>query len=807
MRSNIKALFFIMLVIVLAFNVIGCSQGSDSNSVTAPNTGAFQPTGTIQGHLFDAVTQQPIVGAIVDVGVTQAVTSATGEFVIYNVPADKDALNGTVTGVYRVTIDMRNVTSPVNMASAPTGTAFRYASFAHFDSVSVSYTSLDDTSGGNPGGGSGSNHDTPVTGLVAHADFTIGKLAANISGVVAFQKTLEPVGAGYTVKLISQGSNISGGGTTGGTGNNGNVIMTATTDANGAFQFTNVESLQTFAATAQSTDGLYSTGTGSYFITAPADGQTKVMNIQSGVAPTSTNAFTVAAMFVIPTDNVAPVVTTVTPERNTDLSLAANPSGAVVFTFSEAMKDTPYADLLSSNQVFTTTTTGLYDDIQVNFKGNKAGNIAHSLAWSADRKSLTVTIPNLAPSSIYEVDLGAAAGSVDKLVDVYGNALTSSPSISTRFTTNGAPTAAAIADLSIYNSASINAITGPGTQIPTLDWAPVSGAKAYNVYRQMVQVWPGTTAVTEVAPYTLIGSGAGSTFTEASALDFVENGEIQLKYNYVVRAVNSDATESGDSNVVTAADVIASRITATTAPSTFLADIADNNKTLVVSFNEPMRESTIVTPGNWTISGVTGTTMTVTAVRYDSQNLQATLTLSGNLTAANIVRSVIRTGADGVLNSTIGAATDAYRIPTGHGGLCVSAGNANGTLATAAAVAGDIRIATRAAVTDPPVGIYADATNVCRTTATAPDTQVVAVGASPAASQDGISAATYAVGTGIGAGAINSATTDFTLESVVAGDDVVVNQVMVTLSSSITDVAGNSIDTAFDQIDTNGNIH
>ncbi len=805
MSRMVKVMMFILLAGVAVFGTAGCtSKASDSTSVTSPNSGPLTPTGTIQGHIFDAVTQQPIVGAKVDIGVGSAVTSETGEFVIRDVPATTDALNGSVTGNYRATIDMRGVTSPINMTSS--SSTPRYAEFAHFDTVAVNYTSLDDTNAGNPGGGSGTNHDTPVTGLVAVVDFTIGKLAADINGVVAFNSTKQPVGAGYTVKLISQGSNISGGGTSSGTGNTGNVIMTATTDANGAFQFANIESLQTFAVSAQSSDGLYSSSP--YTITAPADGETKTMNIQSGNSPTSANLFTVAAVFVVPTDNIPPVVTDVTPERNTDLALnsSGTTTASVVFSFSEAMLSDAYANLLSSNQVFTSGTQGLYNDIAVNFLGNKAGNIAHSLAWSADRKTLTVTIPNLAPSSIYDVNLSGAVG---KLKDVYENTLVSSPSISTRFTTNGAPTASAVSSLVLFNSASINAVTPPGTRQPSLDWAPVSGAKSYNVYRQTVQVWPG--GLTETAPYTQIGTGAGSSYAEPANLSFVENSEIQLKYNYMVRSVNSDAEESANSNVQTAADVIAPRVVFTGATTTanFLTDIADGDDQITIPFNEPMREAAVTVPGNWTISGITGTTLTVTAVRYDSAAWTAVLTLSGPVNAQNVKRAYISVGSNGYLETTA-VAGDRALMPVGSGGVCIippggtdTTGNTLDTVATS----GDDIIATltgcKTWTGTATTAVYAGPDGICNTTANANDLQVIGVGSSPSA--EAITAATYGASPTC---AYNNANNDFTLQTtVLGGDDAIVHQVLVTLSNANVDVAGNAVNGSYDQVDSDGRIH
>ena len=130
-----------MIAVIATFiTVAGCS--TYKTDITNPNPGTFEPTGTIQGYLRDSTTLAPIVGAKVSVGVKEDATDAKGQFVISNVPATTDGLNGSVAGTYQITIDLRNVTSPVNMTSATTTP--RYPEFS-YTTVSLSYTSLNDT--------------------------------------------------------------------------------------------------------------------------------------------------------------------------------------------------------------------------------------------------------------------------------------------------------------------------------------------------------------------------------------------------------------------------------------------------------------------------------------------------------------------------------------------------------------------------------------------------------------------------------------------------------------------------------------
>ena len=215
----------------------GCGDDkSVSSAVGVPNPNALVPTGTIQGYLRDTVTNEPIVGAVVDIGVARATTTETGQFVIANVPATGGIGAGLAANApYQVTIDLRNVKQATGAAKYPD---FSYAAAA------VNYSSLND--GSNDAGTSSSNHDTTVTGLVAPLNINVGKLAAGIKGVVANGRTFAPVGAGYTVKLVSLGSVNSAVAGKGGTGATENVVASVTTDATGAFSFANIESLRNF---------------------------------------------------------------------------------------------------------------------------------------------------------------------------------------------------------------------------------------------------------------------------------------------------------------------------------------------------------------------------------------------------------------------------------------------------------------------------------------------------------------------------------------------------------------------------------
>jgi len=86
--------------------------------------------------LIDSVTQQPVVGAVIDIGVGTAETNERGQFVIDDVPANQSstALSRKAKSegpdgygnAYMVTIDLRDVSSPVDMKAA---TGVKYPQF------------------------------------------------------------------------------------------------------------------------------------------------------------------------------------------------------------------------------------------------------------------------------------------------------------------------------------------------------------------------------------------------------------------------------------------------------------------------------------------------------------------------------------------------------------------------------------------------------------------------------------------------------------------------------------------------------
>ena len=149
-RTNKLAL---AVSLALTLGLAGC--GDDKNvttSVGTPNPNTLVPTGTIQGTLTDTVTNQPIAGAVVSIGVAQATTADNGQFVISNVPATAGTAGTTTVAAstYQVTVDLRQVKTAAGAA--------KYPDFS-FTAAPVTFGTLNDGSDTTTGT-SASNHAT-----------------------------------------------------------------------------------------------------------------------------------------------------------------------------------------------------------------------------------------------------------------------------------------------------------------------------------------------------------------------------------------------------------------------------------------------------------------------------------------------------------------------------------------------------------------------------------------------------------------------------------------------------------------------
>ena len=475
---------------------------------------------------------------------------------------------------------MRNVTAPVNMTSSTA--ALRYPDFAH-DLVTVSFASA-----------SSSATTTPVTYLIENVDFKVGKLAATITGVVADKNSLQPVVAGYAVKLFSLGSSNSVTGTSGPSASE-NLVGSTITDTNGGFSFANIESLKNFRIDSWNSDQTFK---GSQSVTAPAEGMIKTLSVQTN-----------DAVLMSSTDTLSPKIISVTPQMDADISPAPTD---VVFTFSKAILQT--ADTSTSPAV----STGLYNKVDVKYMGGKTSNISHTLAWNSTFTKLTINIPSLAISSKYTVDL-TPANALFK--DVNGNALDNT--IDKRvlnFTTNGSATPVAPDPVTVVNSASLD------YNSPTvlLNWLPVSGAKAYNVYR--AQNYP-----TAAGQMQLIGSNPStltSDFSDTLPTEHFISGQNKLTYSYTVTSVSADNIESIASSVAMAQDNVAPTATIPTGQSAIYT----------ITFSEPMDEASATTLSHYILTiGNAGSVPTVVSAALNAGLTTVTLTLNASTTIGNVL--------------------------------------------------------------------------------------------------------------------------------------------------------------------------
>ncbi len=453
--------------------------------------------------------------------------------------------------------------------------------------------------------------------------------------LVANGRTFAPVGAGYTVKLVSLGSVNSAVAGKGGTGATENVVASVTTDATGAFSFANIESLRQYRIDVVSADG---TERGSEPVAAPADGQVKMLlSNRNPAGADDVAAGDIRTVFVSTTDNLAPRVLGATPENNSDLSPANDIK--VVFSFSEPILKSSYSTGL------TATAGGLYNNVLVTFGGAKAGNTPHTLVWNDAMTELTVTLPksSLAASSRYTVSIAAAAANLRDLnnptLPVDFSNLANGGVVN--FTTNGSPTPAKVEGLYVENAANLGLGAAGAQNDVLLNWPVASGASFYKVYR--VATVNGSVfeskqlnangVIDGMNPDTAANRIRTSDVTDPN-VDFLTGFDQKITYGYVVHAVNGDLVESADSNTVTVQDVIA--------PAGVGISLAQGSTTATVNFPEPMDKVSARTLANYKLTATAvadGGPLTAPAlpalVSIDYSGTTATLNFASGLPAGS----------------------------------------------------------------------------------------------------------------------------------------------------------------------------
>jgi len=604
------------------FLVTACDTNSTTHTTQNPNPEKLKPTGSIQGVLLDATTNDPVVGAVINIGVATATTNQQGIFIFTDVPATSDLNDGFAAGAYVATIDTSGVTSPINMASS-SGSKYSLVDVTG-NALNVVFSSFDESETGGAGGGetNSSNHDTPIVGLVATATLTIGKLSTQITGIV-FDTNGSLAPAGVVVEVWTQAGN--------------NLVAKGTTNDSGAFTFSNLEAGVATTVVAYDTAA---SKRGTYNVAALTEGAKFDINSAEG-------GVTLALV-----DNFAPIVSAINISDGTNsfgnlADIGATTTATVTFTFNEALATNGYSEfLVQENNV-----ASLRDDVTASYAGTKstvaaAANIGYTMAWNTERTELTVTLPALAASSVYSVTIGAA----NQLMDIAGAGLNEAGSV-------GHVAGTVVASFTTGGGATVD--TGPTVTVVTtnidsttttinLDWIWTAGASSYNVYRST------TTAGAVTANLTLLGNVATSSYTDVAAA-FI-NGELTQSHSYEVRAVNSDGVESTTNTAVSAADTVGPGSSAGTAITA-----ACSGNDIQVTFHEEVNETDAESAANYTVNDATPAAVTVNGASLDATLKIATLTIASG--CATGFTATVGAGVKDLAGNATGATNNTGTAP------------------------------------------------------------------------------------------------------------------------------------------------
>ncbi|HZX48075.1 MAG TPA: carboxypeptidase-like regulatory domain-containing protein [Nitrospirota bacterium] len=704
---GMKPLWMAGLLVVLlstVFTMAGCSKDS-SKSTTNPNPETFEPKGTIQGVVRDTVTLQPIKGAVVKIGVAETTTDASGQFVLRDVPATYDALMGTETDTYLVTVDMRSAKNVSNADAV-------YPEFVYTEK-DVEYTSLNDSSPcpdasasvGNTDlascGTNSTNHDTPVHKLSHKLDITVGKLAGKIEGQVAgcdkspYGEFFSKLSGIYDVKIYS---NATSGST--GSGSSGHLLWGGQTDSNGYFTSPPLEeglpvkikvsgpTTDTGSKTAYSEDDEQTTA-------VPVDGGTlKLTDIQAS------NAFHVCSV-----DRHGPKIIKVTPEPGSDLSAGAV---SVDIEFSEPIAQNAFTSKDPA------AVGNLYDHVEVYFDGSKpkAGNTAYELEWNEPIfDKLTVKIKDAGVSAMYHVRIknintvlkdASGLGVGEDIIypydmgkcpddekvpiewtfthDVDTGTTVKNNDCTVYFSTKGEQTTAA-PDLKLVNSGSIDEYN---SRVASFDWNQANGAKTYNMYCRTIQNWPtGTPQKHGYIRYDANVSGSGATidFADPNQADpfcddgtgsactggewdaFVENNEIKITYECYAVGVNSDNVEGAPSNVVIVEDKVGPELLEDTTAAVGALRCPENNSAAGGDDDSICEAGEVCGTGSIDSSGKPENIGTICYENAAGDELITAIVLQYNEevnetdaeTASNYTFTNLATGGTGQVDTTVGA--------------------------------------------------------------------------------------------------------------------------------------------------------
>ena len=557
-------LVVLLLVLIASLVLQGCVSDT-TTPVTAPQTKvAPAQLATITGKIIDGCTMNALSGAVLSFGNDGAVSSVTsdasGSFAFANVPVGQyTTINGNnvFSGTYNLTASM------VNYNKSQKDSSKRYRDF-YYNTVTITFTSVADSTG--------------LLGLVGSINFVISNTNTVIQGSVV-DANMQPV-ANAQVVLYDQSINPG-------------VAMGLTrTDASGIYTFSNVDNGIVVSVTAKSSDGTQQGNLGAFAL--PCNVPFDSLRPQ----------FVAERLRILPIDNVAPYVISITPENKADVS----PTGmTVVYTFSEPIKQTAY----------TRTDLGLghgtiMDAIHVGFSGLKktTADIGLTASWDATFTTLTLTPQGLVGSAKYTVDATAAFLS-GGLKDAANNAVVNNPVIVgdfevLNFTTAGA-TAAPSAPTLVRRSV-------PGLYDPLdytggtvgFEWNFDANARSYNVYRSV-----------NGGSYDLLSSNVQVTRFQTTAPGLYTGSSPNPlgpgSASYKVTAVSKDLVEGAASNAISVTDVVKPRLIYFPAPA---AALGTNNWVYTIGFSEPMSQAAAENIANYTMSSFGGVSYTINSATY-----------------------------------------------------------------------------------------------------------------------------------------------------------------------------------------------
>lgn len=556
---NSRLLFAVTALLALAIG--SCKKDDDSDTIINAVPDQFftlKPVGTISGKVVDRHTEKPVKGAIISIAFNGTVTKATsdesGSFSFANVPCNRDATTGIVTGTYQLTVSLVEVNKTIP-DSLP-----KYREFYYNGALSVTFIDLakNDTS----------KNKVPVEGLETHIWFDVAKLNTTINGSVVNEK-YEPE-ANATVWLRE--------------GPTGDVLQTTTTDDAGKYTFTKVED-----------------GTSVFIEAKSADGELKGSNpvftlVINRTLENLNSQVTAERIVVTAVDNVDPYVVHISPENLEDVS----PNNlTVVYRFSEPIKQTAYTVTNAPLGLGT-----LIDDIQFNFvslKKSTAGNTNFTLAWNETFTTLTITPAGIVGSGKYQVNVAAALG---KITDRAGRNVAPKAIVgdfeNLNFTTNGSSAVPAKPSVNRRYNAGLgfgNLNFGGGTV--GLEWGLDNNARNYKIYRSV-----------DGQPFVLLADNVQDIRYSDNTGPLVtgynppadHDPYMAINVRYKVVGVSKDLVEGPESDVITVRDDVAPSFVSVTVDSA----TTGSYDYVYLTFDEPLTIATAQTISNYSINNLPG---------------------------------------------------------------------------------------------------------------------------------------------------------------------------------------------------------